>query len=74
MRYRLTSVADVPEDGYLFTVLDAHGGAAETTLPLVDIEIENEQVYLIDDVRCLHEGPSDDDNDDIPGSTSHLSL
>jgi nitrite reductase/ring-hydroxylating ferredoxin subunit len=141
MRYRITSVADVREDGYLFTVLDAHGEetevfltpcdgsekppvrawinnctherqrlyreeigvvtrdggvvcpkhgsifdrcsgycdngeAAKTTLPSVEIEVENDQVYLTDDdMRFLHDGPSDDDDDDdMPDSTSHLQL
>jgi len=139
MRYRITSVADVRPDGYLFTVLDArseevevvlvpcddpeqppvqawvnnctheqqrlyredigvvtrdggivcprhgsvfnscsgycdNGEAADTTLLSVEIEINDGDVYLIDDdVRFLHEGPSDDD-DDVPGSTSHLQL
>ena len=138
MRYRLTSVAAVRENGYLFTVRDAHGDetevflvpcdderspvrawvnnctheqqrlyregigvvtrdggvvcpkhgsvfdscsgycdsgeAAETTLVSVDIDIEDGDVYLTDDdVRFLHEGPRDDD-DDMPGSTSHLQL
>ncbi len=141
MRYRITSVADVRENGYLFTGLDAHdeeteiflipctdtenppvqawvnnctheqqrlyrddigvvtrdggiicpkhgsifdscsgycdsGEAAETTLRSVEIEIEDGQVYLTDDdVRFLHDGPSDDDSDDdMPDSTSHLQL
>jgi nitrite reductase/ring-hydroxylating ferredoxin subunit len=141
MRYRITSVAAVGEDGYLFTVLNAHGeetevflipcadedsppvrawvnnctherqrlyrdeigvvtrdggivcpkhgsvfdscsgycdtgDAAKTTLPSVEIEVEDGSVYLTDDdVRFLHEGASEDgDDDDMPDSTSHLQL
>ena len=51
-----------------------NGPADGTTLLSVDIEIENGQVYLADDdARFLRHGPAeDDDDDDIPGSTSHL--
>ncbi len=53
----------------------ANGEAAETTLPSVEIEGENGQVYLTDDdVRYLHDGPSDGDDGDMPDSTSHLQL
>jgi hypothetical protein len=40
------------------------------TLLSADITVEDGQVYLTDDdVRYLHEGPSDDD---MPDSTSRL--
>ncbi len=51
-----------------------NGPAAETTLPSVEIAVEDGQVYLADDdVRYLHEGThSDDEEDDGPRPTSHL--
>ena len=51
-----------------------NGPADGTTLLSVDIEIENGQVYLTDEnLRFLRHGPADDgDDDEMPGSTSHL--
>jgi nitrite reductase/ring-hydroxylating ferredoxin subunit len=50
-----------------------NGPAADTTLLGVEIAVENGQVYLTDDdMRFLRQGPADDDDDDIPSSTSHL--
>lgn len=51
-----------------------NGPAAETTLPDVDVSVEDGQVYLTDDdVRFLRKGASSDDEDDgDPRSTSHL--
>jgi len=51
-----------------------NGDAADTTLPSVDVEVENGQVYLTDeDVRFLYEGTKNDDGDDGgPDSTSHI--
>jgi len=67
-----------PKHGSVFDSCSGYcgnGEAAETTLPSVGIEIENGQVYLTDDdARYLHDGPSDDDDDDTPDSTSHLQL
>ena len=67
-----------PKHGSSFDACSGHcdnGPAAETTLPDVEIEVEDGQVYLTDDdVRFLREGPSRDDEDDDagPSSTSHL--
>ncbi len=67
-----------PNHGSILDRCSGHcdtGEAAEITLPSVDIETENGQVHLTDDdVRYLHDGPSDDDDDDLPDSTSHLRL
>lgn len=55
-----------------------NGPAANTTLPSVDVTVEDGQVYLTDEaLTYLHEGASldeDDRDDDIPSSTSHLRL
>jgi nitrite reductase/ring-hydroxylating ferredoxin subunit len=48
-----------------------NGKAKGSTLVEVDVTTRHGQVYLTDDVEFLHEGPIDDD-DDMPGSTSHL--
>jgi nitrite reductase/ring-hydroxylating ferredoxin subunit len=49
-----------------------NGDARDTTLPSIDIEVEGEDVYLVDDdVTFRHDGPKDED-DDMPSSTSHL--
>lgn len=68
-----------PKHGSVFDVCSGYcdnGEAAETTLPSVDIAVEDGQVYLTDDdVDFLWEGgDSDDDGDDGPSSTSHLQL
>ena len=50
-----------------------NGPAAGSMLLSVDIEIEDGQVYLTDDdLRYIHEGPTDDDNDGGSRSSSHL--
>ncbi|GGL36735.1 (2Fe-2S) ferredoxin [Halarchaeum grantii] len=50
-----------------------NGEAAGTTLPDVDIAVEDGAVYLTDDdYTYLHAGPAAED--DGPGSTSHLSF
>jgi nitrite reductase/ring-hydroxylating ferredoxin subunit len=66
-----------PKHGSTFDTCSGYcdnGPAAETTLPDVETEVEDGQVYLTDDdVRFLREGASsDDDEDDDPSSTSHL--
>lgn len=69
-----------PKHGSFFDSCSGHcenGPAAETTLPSIDIVVEDGQVYLTDDdVTYLHEGPardaSDDGDDSMPRSTSHL--
>ncbi|WP_066417766.1 Rieske (2Fe-2S) protein [Halorubrum aethiopicum] len=49
------------------------GPAAGTTLPGVDLAVEDGEIHLADDrYTFLHEGGTDDDEG--PGSTSHLSL
>lgn len=68
-----------PKHGSMFDTCSGYcdnGPAAETTLPSVEVSVEDEQVYLTDDdVRFLYEGPSsDDEDDDEPSSTSHLRL
>lgn len=51
-----------------------NGPASDSTLPEIDIAVEDGQVYLTDeDVDFLWEGgDSTDDDDDVPSSTSHL--
>lgn len=66
-----------PKHGSTFDACSGYcdnGPAAQTTLPDVDISVEDGQVYLTDDdVRFLNEGTSsDDDEDEGPSSTSHL--
>jgi len=66
-----------PKHGSLFDTCSGHcdnGDAADTTLPSVDVAVEDGQVYLVDDdVRYLYDGlPNDDGDDDGPSSTSHL--
>ncbi|HMB51652.1 MAG TPA: Rieske 2Fe-2S domain-containing protein [Natronoarchaeum rubrum] len=68
-----------PKHGSMFDTCSGYcdnGEAADTTLPGVEIDVEDGQVYLVDDdVTFLRAGPSrDDDDDDGPGSTSHLQL
>jgi hypothetical protein len=49
-----------------------NGEAADTTLPSVDVAVEDGVVYLTDDdVTFAHEGGIDDE-DDGPASTSHI--
>ncbi|MFW6435016.1 MAG: Rieske (2Fe-2S) protein, partial [Halovenus sp.] len=66
-----------PKHGSIFDACSGYcdnGEAADSTLLSVDLEIEDGQVYLVDeDMTYLHEGPADDDDDDDgPQSTSHL--
>jgi nitrite reductase/ring-hydroxylating ferredoxin subunit len=64
-----------PRHGSSFDTCSGHcdnGDARDTTLPSIDIEVEGEDIYLVDDSATFrHEGPKDDD-DDMPSSTSHL--
>ncbi|WP_459191738.1 Rieske (2Fe-2S) protein [Halosimplex sp. J119] len=49
-----------------------NGEAAGTTLPDVDVAVEDGEVYLVDDDYTFgHEGKIDD-GDSGPGSTSHI--
>ena len=65
-----------PKHGSIFDACSGgcdNGPAAETTLPSVDVTVEDGQVYLTDDrVQFLWAGGEGDDDDDVPGSTSHL--
>lgn len=66
-----------PKHGSVFDACSGgcdNGPAAQTTLPSVEITVEDEQVYLTDEnVDFLWKGPdSTDDEDDGPSSTSHL--
>jgi nitrite reductase/ring-hydroxylating ferredoxin subunit len=64
-----------PKHGSMFDTCSGYcgnGDAADTTLPSVDIEVDDGQVYLTDEgVRFLYEGTNNDE-DDGPSSTSHL--
>jgi len=66
-----------PKHGSMFDVCSGHcdnGKAAGSTLVPVDVTVEDGVVYLTDDdCRFLHEDGIDDD-DEMPGSTSHLSF
>jgi nitrite reductase/ring-hydroxylating ferredoxin subunit len=50
-----------------------NGDARETTLPSIGIEVDGEEIYLVDDSATFrHQGPKEDDDDEMPSSTSHL--
>ncbi|MFD1562728.1 Rieske (2Fe-2S) protein [Haloarchaeobius amylolyticus] len=68
-----------PRHGSMFDSCSGYcdnGEAADTTLPSIDISVDDGVVYLIDDeVRFVHEGgidDGDDDDDGSPTSTSHI--
>jgi len=67
-----------PKHGSLFDACSGHcdnGEAAGTTLPAVDLVVEDGTVFLRDDdYTFVHEGTLDDsdDDDDGPSSTSHI--
>jgi len=67
-----------PKHGSVFDACSGYcdnGEAADSTLLSVDVTVEDGQVYLTDDADFLYEGPApDDDDDDMPSSTSHLQL
>ncbi|TYT62350.1 Rieske (2Fe-2S) protein [Natrialba swarupiae] len=69
-----------PKHGSMFDSCSGYcdnGEAAETTLPSVDVAVDDGTVYLTDDdVNYLHDGGIDEneDEDDGPASTSHLSF
>jgi nitrite reductase/ring-hydroxylating ferredoxin subunit len=68
-----------PKHGSIFDACSGYcdnGEAADTSLPSANVDVEDGQVYLVDDdIDFLHAGPSDDDDDDDgPSSTSHLQL
>ncbi|WP_232688746.1 Rieske (2Fe-2S) protein [Halobacterium zhouii] len=66
-----------PRHGSMYDACTGHcdnGEAAGTDLVDVDIAVEDGVVYLTDDeLEFAHEGGiQDDDDDDMPGSSSHL--
>ncbi|NGM67724.1 Rieske 2Fe-2S domain-containing protein [Natronolimnobius sp. AArcel1] len=70
-----------PRHGSMFDSCSGYcdnGDAAETTLPDVEIAVDDATVYLTDDdLSYLHDGgieESDRDDDSGPSSTSHISF
>lgn len=66
-----------PKHGSMFDACSGdcdNGEAAGTTLPAVEVTVEDGTVYLSDaDYTFVHEGTiGDDDGDDGPSSTSHI--
>jgi nitrite reductase/ring-hydroxylating ferredoxin subunit len=65
-----------PKHGSLFDACSGecdNGMAADTTLPDVELTIEDGMVYLTDDdYKFSHEGKIEKDNDGGPSSTSHI--
>lgn len=66
-----------PKHGSMFDSCSGYcdnGDAAETTLPEVEVSVEDGTVYLVDeDYSFAHEGGLDaGDGDDGPSSTSHI--
>jgi nitrite reductase/ring-hydroxylating ferredoxin subunit len=66
-----------PKHGSVFDACSGgcdNGPAQGSTLPGVDITVDDGQVYLTDDDADFlwQGGTSDDDDDDTPSSTSHL--
>jgi len=64
-----------PRHGSSFDTCSGHcdnGEARRTTLPSIDVATEGDVVYLVDDdVTFRHAGGAEED-DGMPGSTSHL--
>lgn len=64
-----------PKHGSMFDSCSGYcdnGEAADTTLPSIDVTVDEDAVYLTDDdVTFAHEGGIDDD-DESPESTSHI--
>ncbi|SFB87593.1 Ferredoxin subunit of nitrite reductase or a ring-hydroxylating dioxygenase [Halobiforma haloterrestris] len=70
-----------PRHGSMFDTCSGdcdNGPAADTTLPSVDVEVEDGTVYLTDDgfdyLRKGGTGGGGEDGDDGPDSTSHISF
>jgi nitrite reductase/ring-hydroxylating ferredoxin subunit len=65
-----------PKHGSMFDACSGecdNGEAAGTTLPDVDVVVEDGTVYLTDEeYEFLHEGGIDDGDSDGPSSTSHI--
>ncbi|WP_436931013.1 Rieske (2Fe-2S) domain-containing protein [Halosimplex halobium] len=49
-----------------------NGEAAGTTLPDVDVTVEDGEVFLVDDEYTFEHEGAIDDGDDGPSSTSHV--
>ncbi|XVH30224.1 Rieske (2Fe-2S) protein [Haloferacaceae archaeon DSL9] len=68
-----------PKHGSMFDSCSGYcdnGEAAQTTLVPVEVAVDDGEVYLVDDDYAFsHEGErEDDDGNDGPSSTSHLSF
>jgi nitrite reductase/ring-hydroxylating ferredoxin subunit len=67
-----------PKHGSMFDTCSGYcdnGKAADSYLSEVDVAVDDGVVYLTDStVEFAHEGGIDDDEDEGPGSTSHLSF
>lgn len=67
-----------PKHGSMFDSCSGHcdnGKAAGSTLVAVDVAVEDETVYLTDrGYTYAHDGGIDDEDDDMPGSSSHLTF
>jgi len=67
-----------PKHGSVFDSCSGYcdnGKAAGSTLVEVEIEVENGSVYLTDDdLTYRHDGGIDDDDGDMPSSSSHLTF
>jgi nitrite reductase/ring-hydroxylating ferredoxin subunit len=65
-----------PKHGSIFDAATGacdNGPAAGQSLVSVAVAVVEDTVYLVDDgFEFAHEGPVDDDDDDVPSSTSHL--
>jgi len=66
-----------PKHGSLFDTCSGHcdnGKAADTTLPSVEVDVDDGDVYLADsEYEFVHAGGIEED-DEGPSSTSHLSF
>jgi nitrite reductase/ring-hydroxylating ferredoxin subunit len=65
-----------PRHGSMFDSCSGYcdnGDATDTTLPQVDVHVEDGTVYLVDDGYTFeHEGGIEDGGTDGPNSTSHI--
>ncbi len=67
-----------PKHGSMFDSCSGHcdnGKAAGSTLVAVEVTVEDGTVYLTDrGYTYAHDGGIEDDDDDMPGSSSHLTF
>lgn len=66
-----------PKHGSMFDSCSGYcdnGEAADTTLPDVDVTVEEGDVYLTDDHYTFKSAGKIEDDDDGPSSTSHIGL